>query len=1216
MKSISSMKSHLLGSRLVWAAAVLAVCSGGSLAAAEEFRALASSRFEWPDKDMATCKAYIDTMMQKLHDNNFNAVILQMRGQCDTLYPSPYEPWSYLVSPDGNVPPGWGDFDPMAYAINAAHANGLEFHAYLNANVCWNSATDPQYCGWHPYYQYCDATKVGKHDWLLCDSAGTPVGFTSEYVWVAPGVPSFQAYWRKQIMYVVEHYDGSDPVTRPAVDGVHFDRARLPANTYSYDPISQSRRLGGGNPAGLSFGDWQADQITRMLTDVYAEVNEYTQNLSPTHHTVKVSSAPLGLYLQASYPGYPSYYLYGRSQCYQDAQAWLAAGAQDFIVPQIYWADPPYRSGTPYFSDVLPDWLNHNAGRHVYPYCNVTATGPGLVAENTVMRSMVSQTGQGNAPGSCIWVYKSFNSSNYWDDFNGAGKPYEQPTTVPTMPWKTAPTDAIVLGNVTDGTNGITDVQVTRNGSTYTALSSEDGLYSFLKVPPGTYTLTYSKAGLVGTTRQVTVTAGQVLRVADVVLNNNAPPVITNVAASGVTNAAATITWTTNTDATSQVQYGLTTSYGSTSPLNSTAVKSHSVGLAGLTASTLYHYRVISTNTYGTTNSIDYTFSTGGPPTISNVQSGSITATAATITWTTSPAANSQVFYGLTSSYGSSSTLDSTNVTSHSVALSGLTGGTTYHYKVVSANTYGSAESADATFATQVVGAEILIDNTDSGCSRTGSWTSGSVAAVPKIGATYLYASANASSATATCRWTPSIPAAGNYDVWVYYQIGGNRTSAATYTVVYNGTPAVTSVQDQYSTTANQGGWFLVGPNLPFAAGSVGYVEVSNYTTSGGLISADAAKFVRVSADTQAPTVPTGVNATAVSTTSMQVSWTASTDDTGVTGYRVFRNGSAVGTSTTTSYTDTGLIANTLYCYKVSAYDGVPNESAQSLAVYRATLSVPPSASTITCDRVTGTWYPTESFTFTAVGGFGAGTIGRYGCIWDNSPTDTWIGMETSWWLAYDTYVQRAIIAGQPWYLHVRGYNLDGIRNGTIDFGPYLADPTGPSMPVVVGDGAYTTSLTTLHATWDATDPDSGIKRYEYRINRLNDNSVRNWTDVGTATSVTVTGLALTPRRLYKFGVRATNNAGVVSDYGWSDPILVFPYDVDDNGKVDAADLAVFSSCAQGAGVPYPPTLFNCGLFDSDSDQDVDMDDFGLFQRCYTGEGAIDSGCLEPIVSP
>jgi hypothetical protein len=92
--------------------------------------------------------------------------------------------------------------------------------------------------------------------------------------------------------------------------------------------------------------------------------------------------------------------------------------------------------------------------------------------------------------------------------------------------------------------------------------------------------------------------------------------------------------------------------------------------------------------------------------------------------------------------------------------------------------------------------------------------------------------------------------------------------------------------------------------------------------------------------DDQPPSVPTNVQATALSWSSISVSWTASTDNVGVAGYRIYRNASPepVGTSPTTSFTDSGLEPDTTYAYRVSAYDAAQNESGQSAQAAATTL--------------------------------------------------------------------------------------------------------------------------------------------------------------------------------------------------------------------------------------------------------------------------------------
>ena len=109
--------------------------------------------------------------------------------------------------------------------------------------------------------------------------------------------------------------------------------------------------------------------------------------------------------------------------------------------------------------------------------------------------------------------------------------------------------------------------------------------------------------------------------------------------------------------------------------------------------------------------------------------------------------------------------------------------------------------------------------------------------------------------------------------------------------------------------------------------------------------------------DTTPPTVPAGLTATAASDTRINLAWTASTDTgTGVAGYRVFRNGgaTAIATVTTTNYSDTGLMAATLYSYTVRAFDAaVPaNVSGPSTAASATTNAAPPPPVALTTQRV------------------------------------------------------------------------------------------------------------------------------------------------------------------------------------------------------------------------------------------------------------------------
>src|SRR3989441_8215142 len=116
--------------------------------------------------------------------------------------------------------------------------------------------------------------------------------------------------------------------------------------------------------------------------------------------------------------------------------------------------------------------------------------------------------------------------------------------------------------------------------------------------------------------------------------------------ASGITSTSATISWTTDEASDSQVEYGTTTAYGQVSALASALVTSHSVGLSGLSASTVYHYRVKSRDAVGNlATSADVTFTTAAlpdttPPTVSITAPAAGATVAGTVTVSSSATDN------------------------------------------------------------------------------------------------------------------------------------------------------------------------------------------------------------------------------------------------------------------------------------------------------------------------------------------------------------------------------------------------------------------------------------------------------------------------------------------------------------------------------------------------------------------------------------------------
>jgi chitodextrinase len=117
---------------------------------------------------------------------------------------------------------------------------------------------------------------------------------------------------------------------------------------------------------------------------------------------------------------------------------------------------------------------------------------------------------------------------------------------------------------------------------------------------------------------------------------------------------------------------------------------------------------------------------------------------------------------------------------------------------------------------------------------------------------------------------------------------------------------------------------------------------VAAYDAAGNVSAASTAVTATTTAgsgggDTTPPSVPTGLTVTATTSSSVSLSWTASTDNVAVTGYNVYRGTTLAGKATSTTFTDSGLTASTQYSYTVVAYDAAGNVSAASTAVTATT---------------------------------------------------------------------------------------------------------------------------------------------------------------------------------------------------------------------------------------------------------------------------------------
>ena len=224
--------------------------------------------------------------------------------------------------------------------------------------------------------------------------------------------------------------------------------------------------------------------------------------------------------------------------------------------------------------------------------------------------------------------------------------------------------------------------------------------------PSGTYTIP-SGDGVKTVYFRVKDHAGnQADTVNDTITLDTLPPQIYNVVVVGITDTSAMVVWTTNEEADSAIDYGLTAAYGS-SKLDPAFTTAHTLALTGLAPTTTYHFHVYSRDHAGNTPaySVDITFTTTAtpdttPPVISNVQISGVTDKLAVVSWMTGEAADGAVDFGLDTSYGMKAS-ETGYVLVHTVTLAGLVPSTLYHLRVRSADPSGNgATGGDMTFTT------------------------------------------------------------------------------------------------------------------------------------------------------------------------------------------------------------------------------------------------------------------------------------------------------------------------------------------------------------------------------------------------------------------------------------------------------------------------------------------------------------------------------------
>lgn len=275
----------------------------------KEFRAMWVSsvyNLDYPAKpttDPKTLKAEADAILKTCADLGLTAVLLQVRPSADALYPSALFPWSkYLTGSAGTAPAG--GFDPLAYWVEAAHALGLELHAWINPFRVTK--------GGQAEYDALpvSAPAVQHPDWV--------VAYDKNF-YFDPGLPAVRELVVQGAEELVRNYD---------IDGVHLDDYFYPGKDFG--DAATFAQYGGGFS---DLGNWRRENVNDLIRTLDSRLHAIDPTLSfgvsPSGVWADKKHQSLG---SATTGGFESYYA-----AYADSRKWVKEGWVDYICPQIYW---------------------------------------------------------------------------------------------------------------------------------------------------------------------------------------------------------------------------------------------------------------------------------------------------------------------------------------------------------------------------------------------------------------------------------------------------------------------------------------------------------------------------------------------------------------------------------------------------------------------------------------------------------------------------------------------------------------------------------------------------------------------------------------------------------------------------------------------------------------------------------------------------------------
>ncbi len=621
------------------------------------------------------------SILDDLSDVGIQAVVFQIRTECDALYDSPYDPWSYWLTGTQGVAPA-PYYDPLVFAVGEAHKRGMELHAWFNPYRARRQQD--------AYSPAATHVTVAHPTWIIT----CPDNFKL----LNPGLPEVRDYVTQVIADVVTRYD---------IDGVHFDDYFYPYPEHNF--TNQDDSAYAIYNKGLSRADWRRDNVNLLVKQVH-------DTIAAIKPHVKFGISPFGIWKNsaAGTAGLEAYYT-----IYCDAVAWLQAETIDYITPQIYW-NIGYAIAD--YAKLLPWWASVTNGRHLYPGQAAYRISGWSASEMPSQIRLNRSTP--NVQGSVFFRAQAGVNDNprgFADSLRT--DLYKYPALLPTMAWKDTvkpnPPGSLAYGRVTASSPASLHWDlpaVAPDGDT----ASRYAVYSFDHLPalPGELDDARNLSMIAGGRNAVPKTPSFVGDVYYAVTsldrnyNESQPSEVYVVSAPGAPVLAGplsgtgdqppstTLTWYLGSDvAAYRVQVGTDSTFSTGILVNDGAVIDSFRVVAGMVGQQKYHWRVRGSNAGGTGPfSAVWNFVTGFPATPLLAMPANYTVRAATnmyFRWHPVPGAASYRFQLAETFDFAVTVVDSTSLVDTAFTVNGLTTSKIYFWRVQALNAIGPSVWSD-----------------------------------------------------------------------------------------------------------------------------------------------------------------------------------------------------------------------------------------------------------------------------------------------------------------------------------------------------------------------------------------------------------------------------------------------------------------------------------------------------------------------------------------